>query len=234
VTRASKPTTQTVSSEGGRKKFLYVGTTETIAKSAPVKGIEPPVVLSDVYPGYFAFWASTCHQRWGILEVDIENLMPDHLAPFNGYTEKRSRRKKLTEEEINQRRDLHLEKAWEQRNKWQESLEACGVVLYFMQIPPHAINKVTTYDAFGKGANSFVTESCIKHNPWEISAPDHRAAYAFNEALTQWLTCSEVAQAKALSNGVKAERADEHLQNRLGLDLYYRRTEKDLHHWWKI
>jgi hypothetical protein len=226
VTKRSKPTIFE-----GISKVLYFGTTEKVAKEAPVKGIEPPVVLSDVYPGFFAFWASMdSNQRWGIVEVDVENLMPDSIAPFHGYIEKLGRRKQLTTEQILERRDKYLASVVTQKEKWKKSLDCCGVVLYLLKVPPHAVTKVTTFDAFRKGANKFVVEGSIRCNPWEVSPPEHKDAYAYNLALTQWLACEEVST-RGLNN---ASQVEEHLQNRLGLELYYRRTEKDLHHWWKI
>ncbi len=196
----SKPTTEA-------KYHLYVGTTEQEAKEAPIKGLKPPVVLSDVYPGYFAFSASK-DANWGIVEVNMEALLPDNLAPFSG-------RKK---------------------QKWRDSLKECGVCLYMLHIPVHAITKVTVYSPNGRVGNSFITESVKKNDPLEVTLAQHQATYALNLGLTRWLAC-ELVTGTELMNGSAAKQGskiDDLLANRNGLELFYRRTEKDFHSWWKL
>ena len=64
---------------------LYFGTTERIAKLAPVVGINPTsesVYLSNVYPGLFAFFASTNgSDRFGIIEVETTFLDSSNFLP---------------------------------------------------------------------------------------------------------------------------------------------------------
>src|SRR5437879_1205318 len=82
---------------------LYCGTTERVAKLAPVAGLNPsnqPVYLSDVYPGLFAFFASTNdHERFGIIEVDVSILDPSDFLPCEWFLEQSSRQKAKTSKE---------------------------------------------------------------------------------------------------------------------------------------
>src|SRR4029077_17867130 len=76
---------------------LYCGTTERIAKLAPVHGLNPqhdPVYLSDVYPGLLAFYATTNDQeRFGVLEIDLTHLEQGNFLPCEWYLEATSRKK---------------------------------------------------------------------------------------------------------------------------------------------
>ena len=76
---------------------LYCGTSERIAKLAPRVGLNPnnkPVYLTDVYPGVFAFFASTNdNDRFGILEIDLTVLDPTNYLPAEWYLEQTSRQK---------------------------------------------------------------------------------------------------------------------------------------------
>lgn len=209
-----------------KKKVLYFGTSEVKAKEATRNGIPPPIVLSDVYPGYFAHLASGDTNRWGIVEIDLELLAPDCFAPFHGFLEKHSRRGKLTSKEILTRRQEYLEKALSQRGQWKKSLGQCGIVLYAGTIPPHAITKVTTFKPLEAGVDPTIKENSAKCDPWELTSTTHKASYAHNLALTQWLT-AQIITSKWAGNG-------NHSDNRFGLDVYYTRTEKDSQYWWKI
>lgn len=59
-------------------KVLFIGTDEQTAKSAPVKGIDPPVFLTDVYP---TFSCPRDVEKWGIISINLKylNTLP---APY--------------------------------------------------------------------------------------------------------------------------------------------------------
>jgi len=61
-------------------KFLFIGTDEQTAKSAPVKGVSPPIFLTDVYPTYFC---PRDVERWGIISVNLKYLDMPSPYPHN-------------------------------------------------------------------------------------------------------------------------------------------------------
>lgn len=52
-------------------KTLFIGTDEQTAKSAPVKGISPPNLLTDVYP---TFSCPRDVEKWGIIAINLKYL----------------------------------------------------------------------------------------------------------------------------------------------------------------
>ncbi len=217
---------QTPKPELPEQRLLYVGLTELDAKNAPVKGVEPHVVLSDVYPGYFASCAAKGVSKWGIVQVDIESLVPGNLAPFYEYV-KRTKRLRTTDPQKS------LEAVERYRSSWRKSLDSCGVIVYLGKLPPVSIVKVTIYDAYGKLANNYVTKQSEMTNPWTLSPEQRKESYAGNLALTRWLICDAVNGADFTTDEQSASKLDDNLHNRHGLDLYHRRNEKDLVSWWK-
>src|SRR5205807_3114825 len=93
-----------ISSRSGN---LYCGTSERIAKLAPREGLNPtnkPVYLTNVYPGVFAFFASTNdNDRFGILEIDVGLLDPSNFLPCEWYLDQTSRQKAKTGREQHRR-----------------------------------------------------------------------------------------------------------------------------------
>ena len=80
---------------------LYCGTSERIAKLSPRVGLNPnqkPVYLTDVYPGVFAFFASTNdNDRFGILEIDLSGDTLLHFKKGQGdlrYTIRKPRKRR--------------------------------------------------------------------------------------------------------------------------------------------
>src|SRR5437867_9375800 len=86
---------------------LYCGTTEKIAKLAPVVGVNPtgdPVYLSAVYPGLFAFFASTNgSDRLGIIEIETAFLDSNNFLPCEWYLEQSSRHRSKSAKEQHRR-----------------------------------------------------------------------------------------------------------------------------------
>lgn len=186
------------------KPHLFLGTTERTAKEVPLKGISGPVILTDVYPGFFA--SSACQdtgQRWGIIEVSVEALLPDSFVSFNG------------------------------KGDWIESLKKCGMCRYNMHIPIIAISKVTIYNPLSAGSNKFVNDAIGLTNPMENTPKKHQTLYTLNRGLTRWLACKVVTGEEfEKSNSWKATEINQVLQNRNCLELFYTRTE-NFHSWWK-
>lgn len=61
-------------------RFLFIGTDEPTAKSAPVKGFSPPIFLTDVYPTYFC---PRDVERWGIISVNLKFIGMPSPYPHN-------------------------------------------------------------------------------------------------------------------------------------------------------
>lgn len=205
ITKIKSKTTSKKFANVDDKPHLFFGTTEQIAKEVPLKGISGPVTLTDVYPGFFAF--SACQedigQRWGIIEVSIEALLPDSFVSYNG------------------------------KEDWIESLKKCGMCRYNMHIPVIAISKVTIYNFLSSGSNKFVNDAIGLTNPMKNTPKKHQALYALNRGLTRWLACKAVSGEEfEKSNTRKATEINQVLQNRNCLELFYMRTE-NFHSWWK-
>src|SRR5438128_1783209 len=102
--------------------LLYCGTSERIAKLAPRVGLNPtqePVYLSNVYPGVFAFFASTNdNDRFGIVEVDTSVLDPTNFLPAEWFLEQTSRQKSKTSKEQHKRLDALRKTLEKHKAKW--------------------------------------------------------------------------------------------------------------------
>src|SRR4029077_16157465 len=138
----TKPTKDTVT--------LFCGTSERIAKLAPREGLNPtnkPVYLTNVYPGEFAFFASTNdNDRFGILEIDIGLLDPTNFLPCEWYLDQTSRQKAKTGREHHRRLENYRKNLDKYRAKWKDSLQRIGICVYDGFIPRKAIRKITIYD----------------------------------------------------------------------------------------
>ena len=203
---------------------LYCGTTERIAKLAPVAGLNPsndPVYLSDVYPGLFAFLASTSdEERFGIVEVDVKFLDPDNFLPGEWYLAQTSRQKLR-----NGRSRRHLERnrntLERNRGKWKESLLKTGICLYDGFIAKKALRKITIYDPT---SNPTITSAIAGAR---VGLADYKSYYQRNRALTRWLTGESVLVEDWLGEDLDStpkdekEQLAERLQNKLGLDIFY-------------
>jgi hypothetical protein len=217
---------------------LYFGTTEVIAKEAVHKGIPPISILTNAYPGYFAAAeAAKYRHRWGIVEVNIESLMPDSLVPSTAYIEKITRRKKsISEKEIVDRREKLLKMIGGYREQWRDSLDKTGVCMYILQIPTHAITKVTIYTAHGRDSNQYINQQIASVNPFSQEEKQHEENVKKHIALTKWLAC-EPFELQDLSNtkleGLEIDLLREKIYNRAGLDMFFMKTEKDSNAWWR-
>lgn len=204
---------------------LYCGTTERVAKLAPVAGLNPsnePVYLSDVYPGLFAFLASTSDQeRFGIVEVDVHFLDPANFLPAEWYLDQTSRPKGHNGRSSQRRLASYRKTLDRHRGKWKESLLKTGICLYDGFIPKKALRKITIYDPT---SNPTITSAIAGAR---IGLVDYKSYYQRNRALTRWLTGESVLVEEWLGEDLAAipkdekEQLAERLQNKLGLDIFY-------------
>lgn len=221
-----------------KKNVAYLGTTESIAKLAPHGGIEPHqlpphsshyddvnggkwVYLSSVYAGYFALDAAGRDRRWGVVEVDLNKLCQNGFLPYEGYLADRSR-KKISDDDARKklmagyRKDMGSKK-----EKWKDSLDECGVVLYAAKIPADAVNKVAIYDP---RSNKYITDEIAKA---VLHTSAYKDTFARNQLLTKWLMAELVEledwlhKSATVANNDDRTRISLALMNKYGLDIFY-------------
>ena len=207
---------------------LYCGTTERIAKLAPVHGLNPnrdPVYLTDVYPGLLAFYASTNDQeRFGIVEVGIANLDPANFMPCEWYLDAISRQKVKNNREHNRRLDSFRKNLDKYQAKWKESLQKLGICVFAGFIPKKAIRRITIYDP---ASNPTVTDAIVGST---LSPSAYKSGYDRFHAITRWLVGESVSVEDWLGDEITKTPKDEKealgdsLQNKLGLDIFYMET----------
>jgi hypothetical protein len=204
---------------------LYCGTTERIAKLAPVVGVNPtnePVYLSDVYPGLFAFFASTNgNDRFGIIEIETSFLDSSNFLPCEWYLEQSARPKAKTARDQHRRLESYRRALEKHHDKWRDSLNRVGVCIYDGFIAKKTIRRITVYDP---SSNPTITNAIINAR---ISMAEYKDAFHRNHALTRWLTGGSVTVEDWLGEDLletpKEEREElaERLQNKFGLDIFY-------------
>jgi hypothetical protein len=204
---------------------LYCGTTERIAKQAPVAALSvanSPVYLTDVYPGLLAFFASTsANERFGILEVDTSVLDSSNFLPCEWYLEQISRQRAKTERELHKRLEMYRKNLEKYDAKWKDSLQKIGICVYDGYIPKKAIRKITIYDP---ASNPTITQAIVS---CRISLSDYKKHFARYKALTRWLVGESVSVDDWLGDDVltvskeEKELLAEQLQNKAGLDIFY-------------
>jgi len=192
---------------------LYHGTTEKVAKIAPMNGIKPYAVphnahepvfsdpdsatihLTNVYPALQAFSACQRWERWGIVEVLWEK-MAGKLEPDT--------------------------RCWGGRGKapdWQWSLDQIGMCVCD-EIPAKAIGKVWI---FHPQSNWFITREILSV---ALTPEAHRQNLPRMTLLTNWLTGSLVSiddwlgEEKKRFNREEVDKMSGLLSERSGLDLY--------------
>lgn len=202
---------------------LFIGTNEQTAKLAPVKGLEPPIFLTDVYPAFFCKQNCTNGERWGILSVYINDLHTSNLAPSPNYI-KKSNKNKSTDE--------ILKNIGYYKSKWQKSLDTCGVCVYTLPIPPEAIRKIMIYSDKGRDTNPAINQLVSElPTPHEISPSEHKTLYRKSLSISRWfdgenISCEDIFNGKTNVKLISELEVDKKLVNKSGLDLYYLRTEE--------
>ena len=209
----------------GHIHTLYCGTSERIAKLAPRVGLNPsqkPVYLTDVYPGVFAFFASTNdNDRFGILEIDLSVLDPTNFLPCEWYLEQTSRQKARTGREQHRRLETYRKNLIQHKSRWRDSLQRVGVCLYDGFVSKKAIRRITVYDP---SSNPTITDAIVNA---QVSLSDYKHHFRRNRAVTRWLAGESVSVEDWLGDDLldtpkdEREQLAEMLQNKLGLDIFY-------------
>ncbi len=204
---------------------LYCGTTERIAKQAPVATLNPahnPVYLTNVYAGLLAFFASTHdHDRFGIIEVDLTFLDQNNFLPCEWYLEQISRKRAKTDRELHRRLEAYRKILDKYKAKWKDSLQRIGICVYGGFIPKKSIRKITIYDPI---SNPTITDAIVNAR---ISLRDYKKQFHRYQALTRWLTGETVLVEDWLGEELldtpkeEKELLAEQLQNKSGLDIFY-------------
>ncbi len=216
-------------------KILYIGTTEDVAKLAPSKGLEPPVFLTDIYAGFFC--KSVCPpeaERWGIISVKLNTLYQDMIAPSPAFIQRINKLRTRNPAALEKQRKEILENLANYKNKWKLSLAQSGVCVYLLKIPPTAIEKIMIYNINGRDTNPVIND-IIKDSasPYEQTAYSHKHSYHKGLAITRWFN-GEAIRCHDIYNGQTTikqyNEIDDKLNNRLGLDVYYIKTEEKYKH----
>lgn len=206
------------------KKLLYIGTSEQVAKLAPNKGLEPPVFLTDVYPGFFCKQSCKAEdRRWGIISVNLDQLCIEMLAPSPMFVEKNTKNKK---EPLEERLKKIRDNISVYKNKWQKSLNDCGVCLYLSHIPPKAIQKIMIYSAVGKDANTAINKLVDElPEPYSVSPSEHKAIYPKSLGILKWFN-GDMIKCEDIFNGKTNINLISEIDNRFGLDVFYIKPEE--------
>lgn len=212
-------------SPGRNHPRLYCGTTERIAKQAPVMGLQPSmgrIYVSEVYPGILAFYGSTdSRDRFGIVEFDATYLDTANFLPCEWYLEQTAPKKAKSEKEQAKRLEQMRKTLEKHAVKGKKSLQDIGVCVYDAPIPRKAISRITIYDP---SSNPVITEALLSQ---QINLTDHKKSLPRNRALTRWLAGEEVTveewAGKEFDGLTKEEkqRLGEWLQNKSGLDIFF-------------
>jgi hypothetical protein len=192
-------------------EFLYIGTNEQSAKLAPLKGLEPPIFLTDVYPGYFCKQFCDGDKKWGIISVNVKQLFTEMMAPYPAWLIKNIKSE-------NPNIITH-------KGKWNKSLINCGVCVYNAHIPSTAIHKIMIYTPVGRDTNIAINNLINElPSPNIISPKEHKYLYNKSLGVLRWLAGDPV-RCEDIFNGKVNGKIDE-LSNRFGLDLYYTKPEE--------
>lgn len=145
---------------------LFHGTSESAARKILKEGLTPRAVrgcngnwehtvdsnpeaiyLTTTYPLYFAFTATGDEERWAILEIDLDALDEELLAPDEDFLEAATRGQETGMpvdelEGMGPRTEWFRDRMDRFRHHWRDSTEYLGNVAYLGTIPPEAIKAV--------------------------------------------------------------------------------------------
>jgi hypothetical protein len=231
---------------------LYHGTSESIAKTACVKGLQPyeidaldsgfprsmsvsslsGVCVTTTYPGLMAFNATLHKERWGIIEIDATQLEQEALLPYEGFLLEKTKGKLTSEDERLKKLSHFRHGLSSHRKKWRESLEDFGFCVYEKLIPLQAIVRVTIYDPL---SNWTMTKSMLNVN---VGSKFHQSNLHRQEMTSRWINGDYVATEDWIGNtyaGLSHSQKDkvtQILQNKHGLDIFYSGNVKKIPSWW--
>jgi hypothetical protein len=174
--------------------LLYYGTTESVAKSAPLVGIPSTnIVLTTCYASFQAFTACFIGERWAIVEITVRKLNKGSLLPHA---------------------DL-------QGKPWQKSLDMMGVCLHPEAIPAKAIGKIYI---FNPQSNWMITRSVLHVSMGvKAHKGQHKCQEVINRWLTgEFVTLDEWLETqKEVFSKEQKDEMTELWNDRSGLDLFY-------------
>jgi hypothetical protein len=221
---------------------LYHGTTEAVAKNAPVKGLVPyevslldngklraigastptGVSLTDSYVGMMAFDTCTARDRWGLIEIDLDELDEKLFMPHELFLLEKSKKKIETLTDQQKAVVDYRGKLVANHKAWKESLSSLGLCVYQGTIPVSAITKITIYDW---RTNWFVTREVFNIN---ISSKQHKMQMERHKLVTRWLMCEAIDPSEWVHDykNLKASERDPisaGIINKSGLDFYYQK-----------
>lgn len=218
---------------------LYHGTTALMAKNACVKGLSPydlkilngvpnnifnpnsaGISLTSLYPGLMSFDVCNDREKWGIMEIDMQNLLPECFLPHESFLLEKT--KVTSEDDKNKKLDQLRLSLSGNRRRWKESLDDFGVCLYEKDIPLSAITKVAIYDPF---SNPTMTKAMINIS---VNSKINKANVHRQEMVIRWLMGENITPEKWLGSDVFAKMAfpdkdkvGQVLRNKSGLDIFY-------------
>lgn len=124
-----------------RRKGNWTGTIESNPRA---------VYLTNAYPLYFANAAHKDHNALLILEVDIDNLNCNKLAPDEDFLEQASRHLDIVPSKI---KDMVARTRWfrkraltEFQHEWQKSVDNLGTCCYYGNIPFSCVTRYALID----------------------------------------------------------------------------------------
>lgn len=161
-------------------KFLYHGTTESVARAVLKSGLLPRVTtgqksnwpkaesspdliyLTSVYAPYFAMVASDKNnEKLALIEIDTSLLDENLFRPDEDFLEQASRGqmiKRLRAKTMHGRTRWFRNHIEEFSDMWKMSIENMGVISYKGNIPLSAITRVSIYNP---KTNPYINNLCI-------------------------------------------------------------------------
>ena len=194
---------------------LYHGTSEAVARLALTEGLKPRsesgeegnwedhpsnpdhVYLTTAYAGYFAACAS--EERWGIIEVDTDELDLDCFFPDEDFLEQATRGKEFAFNGLSECRNMEERTSWFKEHlfafahHWQDSLQNLGNCSFEGVIPTEAISRVALFDP------AECPPMAIAAMDPMISIMNFRLCSRKYTGLTRWLAGYEVAPIELLA-----------------------------------
>lgn len=177
---------------------LYHGTSEKFAKVALHQGLKPRgdrasqwkiasskdrVYLTSAYALYFAANASEEKERWAVLEVDTDLLLPHRLVPDEDFLEQATRGKQelFIKGTMIQRTKWFRKHAEQFSHHWEQSVAGLGNCAYQGEIPVEAITRVAYFDS----TKNF--SMAVKALDPTITLLNYRIVGGTYRALLKWL-----------------------------------------------
>jgi hypothetical protein len=219
---------------------LYHGTTEIIAKTAPVKGLIPYEVslldngkpraigasstsalsITDSYAGMMAFDTCGNKERWGLLEINPDELDEKLFVPHELFLMENSKKKpESIQDHVKAVADYRTKLASSHKS-WKDSLSSVGLCSYQGVIPAKAITKIVIYDW---KSNWFITKEIFNLT---IGSKSHKIQIERQKLLTRWLMCDVLSPSEWVSDyssltSPEKEPISSGLINKSGLDIYF-------------